>query len=451
MRRAVYVIAAVAMMLTAVAQATPTSPDVAILAAGRVRFVEGSGVRVTLGGTTVTPDLDSLVLVGATFQTGNSRLELQTLNGDLFWFDRGTDFDFEASDPEGNGTALFLGRGTLVVETAAPLNLITGAGTLLLPAGGTYSITKADPGKQRTAVATVAGPEPTVVNHATLFSKFSLGGEGDAGLLAWTRQRQEEWRATLVRADIFSHVDQLPPMVAHTGPDGERQWRRVTHAGPLPWLSGWLVDDLWVGGYDVGLLRAAAVLPAGLDHRSSFEIWLWFLNNRYNSLRWAWSVPLGWHAEWFWDPLAGSGPQFATALYFSPLPTWDWYANWLRESDWLTRRSRFSRRAAVPPGTRPVLSGVIPERAGKHPRVRLVDDARLRDRLRTDPGLGSLRRARSLDPRPVSAGRDHGGGGAVGGAPSARARLRRRVVRAPRAVSAPVVVAVPRSSATTQQ
>ncbi len=467
MRRMTYIVAVVAMMLVVAAEAAPTAQDLATIAAGRIRYVEGNGARMSFGDATVTPDLDYLVLVGATFRTGTSRLELATLNGDVFWLGPDTDFHFEASDPDGLGTTLFLGQGSVVVKTAAPFNLVTSAGTLHVPGDGTYNISKERVGTRYTSVATLAGEPPTVIKRATLFSRFTLDAEADKSLLAWSRQRQENWRATLWRADLFSRVGQLPPMVAYTDSGGERQWRRVAHAGPLSSLASWLRDDLWVGGYDPGRLHTLGVLPAGLDGKSSVETWMWFLTNRYNSLRWAWTVPLGWHAEWFWDPLAGSEAEFGGFGFFLPsMPAWAWYGSWW---NWHHAPLRGFRRAAVSPESRPMLTGLIPERGGKHYRVWLKEDALLRERLHTDPGLGSLRRARRLDPRPVRVARSYGGGlvsrapsagarvpsrlsGPAGRGPSAGTRVPSRLFRAPRPLtSAPVVVALPKSKTTNKQ
>ena len=142
MKRSITLIGAAVALLAAVGQAATTTQELPTLAVGRVRFAEGNGARMTLAGTTVIPDIDMLVPVGATVQTGSSRLEIVTLNGDIFWFGHDTIFDFEGSDPGGDATTLFLGRGSVVVRAAAPFTLVTGAGTLLMPGGGTFVLSK---------------------------------------------------------------------------------------------------------------------------------------------------------------------------------------------------------------------------------------------------------------------------------------------------------------------
>ncbi len=437
MKRSMLFVGAVVALLTAVGQTATTTRDLPTLAAGRIRFAEGNGARMTLTSTTVIPGIDMLVPVGATIQTGSSRLEVATLNGDLFWFGHDTIFDFEGSDPGGEATTLFLGKGSVVVQAAAPFTLVTGAGTLLIHGGGTYVLSKEREGKRRTTVATIAGPQPTVLKHATIFNRFSFETQAEGPLLAWSRQREEDWRITLWRADLFSHVEALPPMVAYTTSGGQRQWRRVTHAGPLTFLNPWLRGGLWTGGYDTGRLHTLGVLPAGLVGKSTFETAAWFRSNRYNSLRWAWSVELGWHAEWYWNPLAGTDAEFGAGglLYLDawfggpgpfagPLPfrdglvsPWDWFDG--------PRRSG-SAQAAVPPRGRPVLSAPIPSQAGKYHRVLLAENARLQQRLRTDPGLRTLRQARSLAPSWSSTMSRRGTAGPASRTRSSNSRASRR-------------------------
>ena len=286
-------------------------------------------------------------------------------------------------------------------------------------------------------MATIAGPQPTILKQATVFNRFSFETRMEGPLLAWSRQREEDWRVTLWRADLFSHVESLPPMVAFTTSEGQREWRRVAHAGPLTFLSPWLRGSLWTGGYATGRLHALGVLPAGLMGKSTFETEAWFRSNRYNSLRWAWSVELGWHAEWYWDPLAGTDAEFGAggllyldAWFGGPAPfvapillrdglvsPWDWFDG---------PKSSRSAQAAIPPRDRPVLSAPIPSQTGKYHRVLLAENARLHQRLRTDPGLRTLRQARSLAPSWASAMNRHETAGPVSTTRSSKSRVSRR-------------------------
>ena len=403
MRRALYVVAAVALVMASTGQAATAQADLSSVAAGRVRFVDGAGGEMTFQGKTVAPDLDFLVLVGAAFRTNQSRLELQTLNGDLFWFDHNTDFHFEASDPAGDQTTLFLGKGSFVVRTEAPFALITGAGSVLLPARGTYSVSKGEFGKEKLVVGAVSGPAPTVIKQSTLFSKISIGKKVNQDLIGWMHQREKNWERTLGRANLFSNVDMMPPMLAYTDDAGKVKWRRVATVRPLSWAVGLVRDNLFMWGppaFRFGYLRATGLLPTAFMGWSDFETNLWFMTNWYNSLRWAWDVPHGWHAEWYWDPLGGFGPQFSLAGYFwgAAFGCGGYYRYWTWPDEPGLWFPPIWAGYNVP---RPVMRGRIAAGMSRPAVVRLADHARVRDRLRTDPGLRSIRQAERLNVRPV--------------------------------------------------
>ncbi len=403
MRRTLYIIAAAILVLASTGEAATSAPDLGRLAAGRIRFIDGTGAEMTFQGQTVAPDLDFLVLVGAAFRTDQSRLELQTLNGDLFWFGRDTDFHFEASDPEGDQTTLFLGKGSFLVRTKAPFALITGAGSVLLPGHGTYSVSKGEFGKEKLVVGTLLGSSPTVIKQSTLFSKISIGKQVKEELVGWMHQREKNWERTLGRANLFSNVDKMSPVLAYTNDAGKLRWRRVATVRPISWAQGLVRDNLFLWGlpaFRFGYLRATGFLPTAFMGWSDFETSLWFMTNWYNSLRWAWDVPHGWHAEWYWDPLGGFGAEFSLAGYFwgPAFGCGGHYRYWTWPDEpglwWPPIWAGYN----VP---RPVMRGRIAAGMSRPVVLRLASHARLRDRLRTDPGLRSIRQARHLDVRPV--------------------------------------------------
>lgn len=403
MRRALYFVAVITLVVAGTGQAATSHADLSRVAAGRVRFIEGTGGEMTFQGKTVAPDLDFLVLVGAAFRTNQSRLELQTLNGDLFWFGHDTDFHFEASDPQGDQTTLFLGKGSFVVRTKAPFALITGAGSVLLPDRGTYSVSKGEFGKEKLVVGTVVGPSPTVIKQSTLFSKISIGKKVNEELVGWMHQREKNWKLTLGRAGMFSNVDKMSPMLAYTNDAGKLRWRRVATVRPISWAQGLVRDNLFLWGppaFRFGYLRATGFLPTAFMGWSDFETSLWFMTNWYNSLRWAWDVPHGWHAEWYWDPLGGFGAEFSLAGYFwgPAFGCGGHYRYWTWPDEPGLWFPPIWAGYNVP---RPVMRGRIAAGMSRPVVVRLASHARLRDRLRTDPGLRSIRQAERLNVRPA--------------------------------------------------
>jgi hypothetical protein len=184
----------------------------------------------------------------------------------------------------------------------------------------------------------------------------------------------------------------------------------VATVRPLGWATGMVRDNFFVGGpgyFSLGYLRATGPLPGAFVGWSDFEISLWFRTNWYNSLRWSWDVPLGWHAEWYWDPLGGFGAEFGMGTCFWwPCPYWGpGYGNyWCRGGDHDRPHLPHHWCPPIPTGSaaqRPVLRGRISTNFTRPVVVRLADHSRVTDRLRTDPGLRSIRQARHLDVRPV--------------------------------------------------
>ncbi|NOY22447.1 MAG: hypothetical protein GXO70_02890 [Acidobacteria bacterium] len=281
--------------------------DLRDYAAGRIRFAQGDGARCTFGNKTFAPLMDYLVLLGATFETNNSRLEVVGLNKNLYWFDKATDFYFESIDPGGDTTRLFLGKGSFVVETNLPFTMISGAGSVYFPANGRYQVMKNAFGKDKVYVTTLKGERPVVVKKSTIFSRIKLEKQENPELSAWVTNREDNWKRTLMRANVFSNVDKMPPYAAFTGNDGKRHWKKVTDTTPLYRMSGMLSGN-WLM-FNPAMLRATGLWTPYATYMDDFQISLFFATRQWNSVRWAWSVPLGWHAEYYWDPLAGFGAE----------------------------------------------------------------------------------------------------------------------------------------------
>ncbi|NOZ78337.1 MAG: hypothetical protein GXP48_03975, partial [Acidobacteria bacterium] len=254
-----------------------------------------------------------------------------------------------------------------------------------------------------------------VLRQSTFFSRLWIGHRTDSGLMKWVEERQRSWKLTLARADLYSRVDVLPPMVASQGPDGKIRWRRVTAAGPLSQLHGEIIGNTFFG-FEPGFMWAQGVLPAVMSTWSDWETMLWFRVEQYNSIRWAWNVPYGWHAEWYWDPLAGFSAQFDAlepvfSTFMWPPYMWGYPDLW---PGYPGCRSPFSFNPPSPlpvvlrrgkPLRRPrgfsgpALTGTIPFNR-KHPMVvGLREPYRVKLRLRIDAGLRSPRIAARLDVR----------------------------------------------------
>lgn len=416
------------MMCAGMTVASAQQVDPIKVAAGRVRFAEGQGMSLAFMGQTVAPKIDDVIPVGAKIDTGQGRLEIQTLNRNLYWFDRATSFDFEAADPVGDRTVLFLGKGAMALETVKPVTILSGAGSVYFPAGGMYSITKAAYGRTKVRIGTVSGPEPEVLRQSTFFSRLWIGHRTDSELMQWVKERQESWKLTLTRANLYSRVDVLPPMVADRGADGKIHWIRVTDAGPLTWLHGEIVGNTWLGSFapllaepgtmwpQTALMWAQGVLPPVMATWSDWEIMLWFRIEQYTSIRWAWNVQYGWHAEWYWDPLAGFGAQFNALEPIFSVCMWPPYLD-AYPPFYVRYRRGMELRGTTPPKPLPVdvrVGGALHRPRGvggpaldraipinrKHPVVvGLRKPYRVRLRLRTDEGLRSPRIAARLDVR----------------------------------------------------
>ncbi len=290
-------------------------PVLTDFAAGRIRFVDGTDATFSFNRKTGTPGIDYLVLLGETFQTHASRLELATLNGNLYWMGRNTGFYFESIDPKGETSKMFLGKGAFVVKTKRPFTMISGAGSIYFPGNGRYLVMKNAEGKDKVFVTTLQGDRPVIVKKSTIFSRIKLVKKENPALMAWVANREANWKKTIVRTNIFSQVDKLPPFVAYTGADGQTHWRRVTDVTPIYRMNGMLVDNWFL--YDPTYLNATGIWVPYSIGMDDFEMALYFATNKWNSVRWAWNVENGWHAEWYWDPLAGFGAEYNNPFLMS--------------------------------------------------------------------------------------------------------------------------------------
>lgn len=298
--------------LTSVLQAGTL--DLEKYGAGRVRHVAGDGAVLTFGKQQVTPDIDYLVLLGSVFDTGDARMEVVTLNGNTYWIDKGTDFHFESMDNRGPETTMFMGRGAFVVDTVYPFTLTTGAGSVYFPDKGTYVVMKDAFGKDKLYIYTQRGTKPATVKKSTLFSRIKYEDKPlNRGLMNWVEQRRVDWKKTLVRCDIFSHVDKMPPYMAVTDENGERRWKQVQSIQPIYRMTGILDGNRFF--YHPNFIHAMGLWSPYSTYMSDIEMALYFATNRYNSVRWAWDAANGWHAEWYYDPLAGFGAEYRYPLW----------------------------------------------------------------------------------------------------------------------------------------
>lgn len=286
--------------------------------AGRVRFASGDGARLSFGKQEINVKSDYLVLLGSRFDTGNAMLEVVTLNGNEYWFGTDTTFHFEAMDNKGPETTMFLGKGSFVVQTRYPFTLTTGAGTVYFPAAGVYLVSKDAFGKDKLYVYSKAGTRPETVKKSTVFSRIKYSEEAhDAALMAWAEQRMIDWRKTLTRCNMFSHVDKMPPYMAVRAADGKLKWKKVDTVEPIYRMNMMLNGNTFY--YSPRMIHAMGLWCPYSTYMSGIETALFFATNQYNSVRWAWDVDNGWHAEWYYDPLAGFGAQYQS-------PHWNWFA-----------------------------------------------------------------------------------------------------------------------------
>ena len=390
--------------------------------AGRVRYVTGQGATLTFGKQQIDVHADYLVLLGSAFETAGARLELVTLNGNEYWVDADTTFHFEAMDNKGPDSVMFLGKGSFMVRTRYPFTLTTGAGFVYFPDKGVYLVSKDTFGKDKLYIYTKEGTRPATVKKSTIFSRIDYTDDvHNPELMAWTQQRIIDWKKTLVRCNMFSHVDKMPPYMATRGEDGKLKWQKVNTIEPIYRMSS-IVDGNWFF-YNPRLIHGMGLWSPFSTYMNDIEMALFFATNQYNSVRWAWDVANGWHAQWYYDPLAGFGAEYRFPMwryamlgsYWGPYP-WDgmWrgphmiagmyydrsgHENLYYLDAWLQRNfyQRHPTRIVRPESRdgQPTYDSRIPVRDGRSiQRVRTTDRPYLRQR--TDLGLVNLGMAQRL-------------------------------------------------------
>ena len=201
-----------------------------------------------------------------------------------------------------------------MVRTEYPFTLTTGAGSVYFPDKGVYLVSKDAFGKDKLYVYTQEGTKPATVKKSTVFSRINYTDEvHNAELMAWAEQRHSDWRRTLVRCNTFSHVDKMPPYMATRGEDGNLKWQKVDSIQPIYRMTS-IVNGNWFL-YNPRYIRAMGLWSPYSTFVSDMEMALLFATNQYNSVRWAWDVANGWHAEWYYDPLAGFGAEYRYPMW----------------------------------------------------------------------------------------------------------------------------------------
>ncbi len=282
--------------------------DLSKMTAGRVRFAIGNP-ELTFGNKTYNVGFDYLVLLGSTYNTKDGRLEIVDFNNTTYWFDKDTKFHFETIDIGGNKTTLYFGKGKAVIETKKPVVLSLASASIYLPEKGTYLIMRDIEGKDKVYITKVEGKEkPSFVKRNRVFTRVHFNKKTDKVFLNWVKNRKHDWALTKSRLLMNSRVDRLPPFIAYTDENGERHWYRVSYVKPIYQISNVLFDNWYI--FDPVLTHAYGLLSPATIYMTDYQLWLWFTVNRYNSIKWAWDPYHGWHAQFYYDPLAGFGAEY---------------------------------------------------------------------------------------------------------------------------------------------
>jgi len=375
--------------------------DISKYAVGRVRFVEGNSAKLSFKGKEAKVQLDYLVLLGGVFDTNKGKMEVVDRNNDIFWFDSDTTFNFEEFDPEGSRTTLFLGKGAFACKTNKPFSIITGAGSIMFPANGTYIVEKPEFGKTKTIITVLEGKKPDLIKKSGIFSKFEFKDEVEnSRIYTWMQKKQEDWKKTLVRARLFSNVSIMSPYIADTKDNGKVDWVKVSYMKPY-----YTADVMVVGNafyyYNEDLLAASGIAPALVKRMTDYELRLWFVTNKFNAIKWAWNVQRGWHAEFYYEPLVSFTAAYRMPylshvdnLYWIrkyPIPYTSINMSSLVDGNYSTNSRRY---AIINPIVRPAIvrSSVKPI---KNP-IRIVKPVAIKIRLNTDRALLSVKTAGRL-------------------------------------------------------
>ena len=312
------------LILTALILSLPvfSNTDISKLTAARVRFALGHP-QCSFRGKSYDVGFDYLVLLGTTYKTGDGKLEIVDFNNSTYWFDKDTSFHFESIDIGGNKTTLYFGKGKAVIETKKPVILSVASASLLLPEKGTYLVMRDLEGKDRVYITAISGEKPVFVKKNKVFSRIHINKKSDKELLEWVKRRKHDWALTKSRMLANSMVNKMPPYIAYTDETGKTRWYKVAYVKPIYRINN-LVKDNWFI-FDPVLIHAYGLLSPSTIYMTDYELYLWFATNRYNSIKWAWDPFRGWHAEFYYDPLAGYSAQYG----FSPSYL-AWYADLYR-------------------------------------------------------------------------------------------------------------------------
>lgn len=283
---------------------------------GRVRFVEGDSAKFSFKGKEVNVGFDYLVLIGGTFETKKGKLEIVDLNNDVFWFDEETFFNFESFDPAGDMTTLFLGKGSFACRTNKSFSIITAAGSILFPANGRYIVEKADFGKTETVITVLEGEKPAVIKRSGIFNKFEFETKTEGNkIYSWMMKKEKDWAKTVRRANVFSNVSIMSPYVADTMSDNSLSWVKVGYVKPYYTASS-IINGNEFYYWSAASLRASGIAHELVNQMTEMELNLFFITHNYNSIKWAWNVESGWHAVFYYDPLAYFGSEYRNAFFY---------------------------------------------------------------------------------------------------------------------------------------
>ncbi len=286
--------------------------DLSKITAGRVRFAVGEP-ELTFGDKTYKVGFDYLVLLGSTYRTGNGKLEIVDFNNTTYWFDTDTVFHFETMDIGGSKTTLYFGKGKAVIETKKPVVLTLASASVFLPAKGSYLVMRDIEGKDKVYITKIEGKEkPYFVKKNKVFTRIHFNKKTDEAFVNWVKRRKHDWALTKSRLLMNSRVDRLPPVLAYTDDNGKTHWYRVSYVKPIYQISNVLFDNWYI--FDPVLTHAYGLLSPATTYMTDYQIWLWFSVNRYNSIKWAWDPYHGWHAEFYYDPLAGFGAEYGFSV-----------------------------------------------------------------------------------------------------------------------------------------
>ncbi len=286
--------------------------DISKITAGRVRFAIGHP-EFDFNGKKYSAGFDYLVLLGSTYNTNDGKLEIVDFNSSTYYFDKNTKFHFETIDIGGDRTTLYFGKGKAVIETRKPVVLSLASASVFLPENGTYLVLRDTENRDRVYITKLEGKQrPYFVKKNKIFSRVYFNRKKYDKFVDWYKRRKHDWALTRSRLMMNSMVDRMPPVVAYTDDSGKTHWYRVNSVKPIYQIDNILFDNWFI--FDPVLVHAYGLLSPATIYMTDYQLWLWFTVNRYNSIKWAWDPYHGWHAEFYYDPLAGFGAEYGFSV-----------------------------------------------------------------------------------------------------------------------------------------